>query len=123
MRRFNLFTLLYLATAAAFAVIAYAQFNNREAWLTAGLALLCAVLSLIPWWRNVIVSAGRRNSLIFDLVGIAIALAIQAYGLISDNFGLSYLVVGFVVLTLISTAEDAVVITEAERVGHHNGSP
>jgi hypothetical protein len=116
MRRLNFFSLFYLATAAAFAAIAYAQLST-EAWLTAGFALLCAILSLFPWWREVIIKMGKQNSLIFDVVTIAIALAIQAYGLITDSFGISYLVIGYVILTLISTAEDAFVLNNAEKVG------
>jgi cation transport ATPase len=116
MRRLNLFSLFYLATVAAFATIGFAQIN-LEAWLTAGFALLCAVLSLFPWWRQVIINMGRKNSLIFDVVTIAIALAIQVYGLITESFGVSYLVIGYVIVTLISTGEDAFVLNNAENVG------
>ena len=115
MRRFNFFSLFYLATASAFAVIAFTQMN-LEAWLTAGFALLCAVFSLFPWWHQVIIKMGKKNSLIFDGVTIAIALAIQAYGLLTDSFGISYLVIGYVILTLISTGEDAVVLNDAQIV-------
>lgn len=115
MRQFNFFSLFYLATASAFAVIGFAQMN-QEAWLTAGLALLCAVLSLFPWWHQVIIKMGKKNSLIFDGVTIAIALVIQAYGLLTQTFGISYLVIGYVILTLISTVEDAVVLNDEERV-------
>lgn len=120
MRRFNVFSLFYLATAAAFAAIGFAQMN-REAWLTAGFALLCAILSLFGWWHQVIVKMGKKNSLLFDGVTIAIALAIQAYGLITNTFGISYLVMGYVILTLISTVEDAAVLKNSENVNtnHH----
>jgi len=118
MRRFNLFSRFYLATATAFAAIAFGQIN-LEAWLTTGFALLCAVLSLFPWWHQVIINMGKKNSLMFDGVTIAIALVIQVYGLLTDNFGVSYLVIGYVILTLISTVEDAVVLNEAKRVGAH----
>jgi hypothetical protein len=116
MRQFNLFSLFYLATAAAFAAIGVAQMSI-EAWLTAGFALLCAGLSLFPWWHQVIIKMGKKNSLIFDGVTIAIALALQAYGLLTERFGMSYLIVGYVILTLISTVEDAVVLKEAEKIG------
>jgi hypothetical protein len=116
MIRLNFFSLLYLVSATAFAAIGFAQMN-LEAWLTAGFALLCAVLSLFPWWHQVIINMGKQGSLIFDAVVIIIALAIQGYGLLSNSFGFSYLITGFVILTLISTVEDAVVLKDGERRG------
>ena len=85
MIRLNFFSLLYLVAATAFAAIGFAQMN-LEAWLTAGFALLCAVLSLFPWWHQVIINMGKQGSLIFDAVVIIIALAIQGYGLLSNSF-------------------------------------
>ncbi|WP_158623587.1 hypothetical protein, partial [Corallococcus sp. CA053C] len=67
MRRFNLFSVLYLATAVAFAILGFAR-NYFDAYAAAGFALTCAICSLFPWWRQIIVSAGRRNNVIFDLV-------------------------------------------------------
>lgn len=114
MRRFNLFSGLYLATAVAFAAIGVAR-NYYDAYAAAGLALTCAVCSMFPWWRRVIVNTGRRNSLIFDLVSIVIALAIQIYGLISGRFGVIYFIVGFIIATSISMLEDHAVLNEAEK--------
>ena len=119
MKRLNLFSLFYLGTAAAFAAIALAKIN-LEASLTAGFALLCAVLSLFPWWRQVILRMDKRNSLIFDWVAIAIALSIQGYGLLSHTFGWSYLVIGYVILTVISTVEDVVVLRDAAKISNHH---
>ncbi len=119
MKRLNLFSLFYLGTAAAFAAIALAKIN-LEAFITAGFALLCAVLSLFPWWRQVILGMNKRNSLIFDWVVIAIALAIQGYGLLSHTFGWSYLVIGYVILTVISTVEDVVVLRDAAKISNNH---
>lgn len=116
MRRLNFFSLFYLVTAAAFAAISFTQLN-LEAGLTAGFSLLCAVLNLFSWWQQVIIEMGKKGSLVFDAVAIAIALVIQAYGLISSTFGFSYLIIGFIILTLVSTVEDAVVLQGAERRG------
>ena len=116
MIRLNFFSLLYLVSATAFAAIGFGQMNF-EAWLTAGFTLLCVVLSLFPWWHQVIINIGKKGSLIFDAAVIIIALAIQASGLILNAFGFSYLIIGFVILTLVSTIEDAVVLQDAERRG------
>jgi hypothetical protein len=116
MRRLNFFSLLYLVPAAAFAAIGFAQVN-LEAWLTSGFALLCSVLSLFPWWHQVIINVGKKGSLIFDAAVIIIALAIQSCGLLSNAFGFSYLITGFVILTLVSMVEDAVVLQDAPRRG------
>lgn len=115
MKRYSLFSLLYLITAAAFAVIGLAQ-NNLEVLLTAGYALLCAVCSLFRWWRQIIISMGKTGCFMIGAATIAITLTIQAYGLISQNFGFSYFLMGFLILMLISTVEDAVVLKNASRV-------
>jgi hypothetical protein len=42
-------------------------------------------------------------------------LAIQIYGLISGEIGLSYFLIGFAIVMLISTIEDVVVLNQMEK--------
>jgi nitrate reductase gamma subunit len=119
MRRFHIFSALYLATAVAFAILGFSR-NYFDAYAAAGFALTCAICSMFGWWRRIIVNAGRRNNLIFDLVGIAVAIAIQAYGLLTARFGIVYFLIGFIVVTLISMAEDAAVLQAADRARIEN---
>jgi hypothetical protein len=114
MRRFNLFTFIYLATAAVFVVV-WLSLSSTGALLAAGFALTLTLCSLFPWWRQTIVDMGKKGNYIVDAIGILVPLGIQVYGLVSGELGLSYFLIGFAVVMLISTIEDVVVLNQVER--------
>jgi hypothetical protein len=114
MRRFNLFTLVYLAAATVFLVI-WLSLSSIGAALAAGFALTLTVCSLFPWWQRTIADMGKRGNYIVDAIGILVPLAIQIYGLISGELGLSYFLIGFAIVMLISTIEDVVVLNQREK--------
>lgn len=114
MRRFNLFTLIYLAAATVFAIIWF-SLSSTGAALAAGFALTLMMCSLFPWWQRTIGDMGKKGNYIVDAIGILVPLAIQIYGLISGELGLSYFLIGFAIVMLISTIEDVVVLNRLER--------
>lgn len=102
MRRFNLFTALYLGAAIAFAVIAlHSSFDLLYIALVTFIVALC---SLFPWWRRTTLALGKGN-VIFGWTAIAILVGLQVYGLVSGNFGISPLLISFLILMLIGTAD------------------
>jgi len=114
MRRFNPFTLVYLATAVVFVVI-WLSLISIGAAVAAGFALTLMVCSLFPWWQQTIVDMGKKGNYIVDAIGILVPLAIQIYGWLSGELGLSYFLIGFALVMLISTIEDVVVLNQVER--------
>ncbi|NJO73486.1 MAG: hypothetical protein HC833_06795 [Leptolyngbyaceae cyanobacterium RM1_406_9] len=114
MRRFNPFTLIYLAAATVFVVI-WLSLTSIGAAVAAGFALTLTVCSLFPWWQRTIVDMGKKGNYVVDAIGILVPLGIQIYGLLSDELGLSYFLIGFAIVMLISTIEDVVVLNQAER--------
>jgi hypothetical protein len=114
MRRLNPFTLIYLATATVFVII-WLSLSSIGASLAAGFALTLTVCSLFPWWRRTIVDMGKTGNYVVDAIGILVPLGIQIYGLVSGELGLSYFLIGFAIVMLISTIEDVVVLNQVER--------
>lgn len=115
MFRFNKFSLIYLAIAAAFAVIGFAQFSY-DAWYAAIFAGLWAIGSSLHWWRHAIIHLGPRMNLLIDLASIALIVATQIFGLVTNAFGWSYLLFGALLLVLVSRVEDTVVLRQANRL-------
>jgi hypothetical protein len=114
MRRFNPFTLIYLAAATVFVVI-WLSLTSIGAAVAAGFALTMTICSLFPWWQRTIVDMGKKGNYVVDAIGILVPLAIQIYGLISGELGVSYFLIGFAIVMLISTIEDVVVLNQVER--------
>lgn len=115
MFRFNKFTFIYLAIAAAFLVIGFSQFSY-DAWLAAGFSGLWALGSALHLWHQGILSLGARNNFLLDLASVALIVATQIFGLVTDAFGWSYLLFGALLLVLVSRIEDTVVLQQASKL-------
>lgn len=107
MRTFSIFTLVYLAVGAGFAVIAFRE-PSAQNILAAGFGFIFAICSAFPWWQRARRSQNKARNWVATGIMAVILLAIVIYDWLHHSLGKDALVLSALILTAISLVEVSV---------------
>lgn len=101
--QFKSFTTIY-TTVAVFIVGFGLATQNYSVISVGALTFLLGLCRSFSWWSRTTVALGRGN-LIFGWVLTIFLVGLQIYGLVTDRFGISPLIISLIALMVVTTTD------------------